>query len=263
MPRFGDLTKRAKDVSAQASVRVGQLTQEPTMDSAPEQVGDDSGGASRADITEAASWLRTQIEMRRPAAGPVQGTWSLGLGGLLASHPRTPGSVRGLIGKLDRYGGLTISESGLGIDNSNVTWGEVTEIRTQNVIDYLMVDGVSTQLDSLPVPRFPGRKRLVSAVSGAIVTLLMAAAEKQIAAGNDIRIPAEVEYRGMLRSKKLAPGILAALLLTDPAVNRCFVATATANAVRVQAAASANVQDAEQRAATLKAKLATLQARTT
>lgn len=250
-------------MSAQAATRVTAAADDhgPTDLTDRDDAVDESPAASQIDIAQATSWLHAQIEIRRPPPGAVTDSWALGIGSLLAAHPRTPNSARGVLGRLDRYGGLMISQSGLAIDGTEIAWSAITEIRTQNVVDYLASDGLSQQLNSIPVPRFPGRKRLLSALSGAILTMLMAAAERQIADGADIRIPAEVEFSGVLRSKKIAPGILAALVLTDASVNRCLMDTATAHGVRVRAGNETSIQDAQQRAAALKGKLAAVQAR--
>jgi len=77
----------------------------------------------------------------------------------------------------------------------------------------------------------------------------------------DIRIPAEVHYRGMLRSRELTPGMLAAVILADPAVRACFEATAQAHEVTVIPADDDVMADADERADQIKSMLAKLQAR--
>ena len=87
----------------------------------------------------------------------------------------------------------------------------------------------------VPVPWFPGRARLLGLASAAVLTLLMATARQQIEDHADVRIPAEVHYRGLVRRDKvLSPGVLSTLILADPRVSECVVATAEANGVTVR-----------------------------
>jgi hypothetical protein len=62
---------------------------------------------------------------------------------------------------------------------------------------------------------------MIEAISRAALTLMLAAAKQQLEGGAlEIRIPAEVHYRGLLGSRDLSPGMLAAMVLADPAVRR-------------------------------------------
>ena len=50
-----------------------------------------------------------------------------------------------------------------------------------------------------------------AAISRAALTLLLAAAKQQLEGGAmEIRIPAEVHYRGLIGTRELTPGMLAA-----------------------------------------------------
>jgi hypothetical protein len=218
--------------------------------------------ASSADVAEEVGRLRAMLDHRRPPPGPIRGRWSIGVGDLLAEHPRIPGAVRALARQLNRYGGLAISEQAIEFDHDAVEWRTVTEVRTRNLVDYLLSDAVNQQLDTVPLPWFPGRRKLLDALSQAILTLLLASAKQQLDRHADVRIPAEVEFRGAIRHRRqLVPGVLAALVLADPAVNECLQATAHAHGILVRAADDTVMQNADQRAEQLRAKLAALEAR--
>ena len=209
--------------------------------------------------TDYVSWLQSLLESRRPDPGPVVGRWALGIGDMVADHPLTPNRLRGLVRKLNHFGGVAISEEGVEFDGDRVKWVDVTEIRTRSLVEYLFTGGVNKQVDKLPLPWFPFRRKVIEAISRAALTLLLAAAKQQLEGGAlDIRIPAEVGYHGMLRTRELSPGMLAAVVLADPAVRQCFEATAQAHGVEIRAADDDVMEDAEERAEQIKSMLAKL-----
>ena len=71
----------------------------------------------------------------------------------------------------------------------------------------------------------------------------------------EIRIPAEVRYHGLLRTRELSPGLLAALILADPAVRQCFEATAQAHDTTICPAGDDVMEDADERAEQIKSLL--------
>lgn len=214
------------------------------------------------ETTDDASWLRTLIDRHRPGPGPVTGRWALGIGDVLAEHSPTPDRLRWLVRKLNHFGGVAISEDAVEFDGDTVEWAEVEEVRTRSLIEYLFTGGVDKQIDKLPLPWFPFRRKLIGAVSRAALTLLLAAAKQQLEGGAlEIRIPAEVRYDGLLRTRELAPGMLAAVILADPAVRQCFEATAQAHGVAVRAAEDDVMADADERADQIKAALDGISAR--
>jgi hypothetical protein len=209
--------------------------------------------------TDDVSWLQSLLESRRPDPGPVVGRWALGIGDMVADHPLTPNKLRGLVRKLNHFGGVAISEEGVEFDGDRVKWVDVTEIRTRSLVEYLFSGGVDKQVDKLPLPWFPFRRKVIEAISRAALTLLLAAAKEQLEGGAlDIRIPAEVGYHGMLRTRELSPGMLAAVVLADPAVRQCFEATAHAHGVEIRPADDDVMEDAEERAEQIKSMLAKL-----
>jgi hypothetical protein len=210
-----------------------------------------------ADDTDDVSWLRALLERRRPDPGPIVGRWALGIGDMVADHSLTPDRLRGLARKLNHFGGVAISEESVEFDGDDVEWSDVTEIRTRSLVEYLFTGGVDTQADKLPLPWVPGRRLVINAISRAALTLLLAAAKQQLEGGAlEIRIPAEVHYRGMLRNRELAPGMLAAVILADPAVRQCFETTAQAHGITIRAAEDFVMQDADERAEQIRSMLA-------
>ncbi|WP_027331789.1 hypothetical protein [Mycolicibacterium tusciae] len=69
--------------------------------------------------------LRALLDQMRPPVGPVIDRWSMGFGDVLTGRPATPSPLRGIDGKLDRYGGLGITEQGVSIDGTEVSWSAV------------------------------------------------------------------------------------------------------------------------------------------
>ncbi len=211
---------------------------------------------SEADDTDDVSWLQSLLESRRPDPGPVVGRWALGIGDMVADHPLTPDKLGGLARKLNHFGGVAISEEGVEFDGDKVKWVDVIEIRTRTLVEYLFSGGIDTQVDKLPLPWFPFRRKVIEAISRAALTLLLATAKQQLDAGAlDIRIPAEVGYHGMLRTRELSPGMLAAVVLADPAVRQCFEATAQVHGVETRPADDDVMEDADERAEQIKSML--------
>ncbi|WP_234794106.1 hypothetical protein [Mycolicibacterium flavescens] len=209
-----------------------------------------------------ASWLQALLDRRRPDPGPVTGRWALGVGDMIAEHSLVPNRLRGLVRKLNHFGGVAISEEGVEFDGDSVEWADVEEIRTRSLIEYLFTGGVDKQVDKLPLPWFPFRRKVIGAVSRAALTLLLAAAKQQLDGGAlEIRIPAEVRYDGLLRTRELSPGMLAAVILADPAVRGCLEATARAHDVALRPADDDVMDDADERAEQIKATLNGIAAR--
>ena len=200
-----------------------------------------------------ASWLQSLLERRRPDPGPVTGRWALGIGDMVADHPLTPDKLHGLARMLNHFGGVAISEDGVEFDGDDVKWSDITEIRTRSLIEYLFTGGVDKQADKLPLPWFPFRGKVIQAISRAALTLLLAAAKQQLEGGAmEIRIPAEVHYHGLLGTRDLSPGMLAAVVLADHAVRRCFEATAQTHGVTICPADDDVMEDADRRAEQLR-----------
>ena len=177
---------------------------------------------------------------------------------MVADHSLTPDKLRGLARKLNHFGGVAISEESVEFDGDDVKWSDDTEIRTRSLIEYLFTGGIDKQADKLPLPWFPGRGMLINAISRAALTLLLAAAKQQLEGTPlEIRIPAEVHYCGMLHTRELSPGMLAAVILADPAVRQCFEATAQAHGVKICPADDDVMEDADERAEQIKSMLAT------
>lgn len=250
--RAKDLGNQTKDLGTQAAQNIPKMTGNA-------DVGDDAQ-ASEADSHAVAAQVQQYIAAHRPPPGPVRGTWGIGIGQMLAAFPQTPDKLRGIVTKLDRFGGVEVTESSLSLDGSSIDWSSVQEIRTLSLVDYLLSGAINQQVKNLPIPWFPGRGRLVSAITNALATLLMTAAHAQLDRGTDIQIPAEIHYRGGLgRRRELAPGMLATLLLADPAVAQCFAATAAAHRIPIGPSDDASMWTNRARADELRARLGTIE----
>lgn len=199
------------------------------------------------------------LNRMRPKSCPAEERWSLSIGDLIADAVNAPGPLRSAVGLLNHFGGVAISGQAVEFDGDDVDWSDVTDIRTRNLVGYLLSDAIDKQVGKLPLPRFPGRGLLIDAVGGAVLTALVAVAGKQLEYGPlDIRIPAEVHYRGVLRGKELSPGVLAALVLTDPAVRECLQVTARTHGVDVRPSDDDPVDVAAHRADRIKSAIAKL-----
>ena len=214
------------------------------------------------DVDEEAGRIQALLRKVRPPAGPITKRWALGIGDVVADTARLPERLRGAVRLLNRFGGVAVSPRALEFDGDDVAWSKMTEIDTRNLVEYLLSGAVEKQVDRLPVPWFPGRGKLLGLASAAVLTLLMATARQQIEDHADARIPAEVHYRGLLGGDKvLSPGVLSTLILADPRVSECVIATATANGVTVRKPAEDPMDAAGEPADQLKAKLAALEKR--
>jgi hypothetical protein len=218
--------------------------------------------ADPSEVGELVEQIQRLIASRRPPDGPITQPWSLGVGDVFAEHPKVPKKVRGLVRRLDRLGGLRVTPEEIAFDGDDVPWAKVTEVRTRHLVDYVFADAVQRQVESIPLPWFPGRRRLLDAFGQAMLTATIVTVKSQLERLDaDLRIPAELEYRGALgRRKELGAGVLAAVVLADPAVNQAVVATARARGVPVRASGDEMLSDAESRAAAMRQKIAGLEA---
>jgi hypothetical protein len=195
----------------------------------------------------------------RPKSCPAEERWSLSIGDVVADAVGAPGPVRRVVRLLNHFGGVAFSAQSVEFDGDDVDWSDVTDIRTRNLVGYLLSDAIDKQVGKLPLPRFPGRGLLIGAVGAAALTALVAVARQQLEEGPlDVRIPAEVHYRGILRGKELGPGVIAALVLTDPAVRSCLQETARTHGVDVRASDDDPVEAAARRADRIKSAIAKL-----
>jgi hypothetical protein len=229
---------------------------EPSLDDEPEDRADES------EVRDLVDRFQHLVEKQRPPAGPASDEWSIGFGALLAGHPKLPKRVGGLIRKLDHFGGVAYSSQGMAFDGDEVPWEKVVELRTHYVLPFLVGDAVQQQVSNLPLPWFPGRKRLVDALGQALLTVGIATAKDQLERDSyDMRIPAEVVYKGAFgRKKELNASFISALMLMDPAVNESLVATARSKGVRVVGADDHLMANAEERSVQLREKIEALEA---
>jgi hypothetical protein len=265
------ITQRAKQASQGVAAKVTKgLEEQGLIGGDPDAVaqsqaieGEAAQEVSPAEVSQEVGRLTVLLQRKLPMPGPVVGRWSIGIGDLIADHPKVPSQLHGLARTLDRYGGLAIGERSVAFDGEEIEWSSVTEVRTRNVVEFLLADAAPEMISHLPVPWFPGRRRVLDAISQALLTLLLATARQHLERPEAAAmIPAEIRSRGGVRGEReLSPGVLAALALADPAVNQCLIATAQAHQIVVRPADDTRMVNAEQRAAWFKAKLLELEAK--
>lgn len=193
------------------------------------------------------------IKPIRPAPGPATDRWGVGVGEVAAGLPKMPGLLRGVARQLNQFGSVVVSPGGIEFDGDEVAWSRVTDIRTRRLVGYLFTDAITKQVDRLPVWWFPGRGLVLSGLTHAALTGVALAADLQLDRGVfTLYIPAEVNYRGLVRQKDMSPGIPAALVLADPAVRDCVEATAQAHGIPVLPADDDALERAAQRAALIR-----------
>lgn len=234
----------------------GDSNGEPSFDDEPEEHAD------AAEVNELVEMFQQLLAKRRPPVGPIPDEWSLGVGDLLSAHPKVPKRVRGLVSKLNRFGGVAYSPREVAFDGDDVPWEKVTEVRTRHVVDYLLGDAVQQQVENLPMPWFPGRKRLLDALGRALLTVTIATAKNQLEKFElGFRVPAEIVYKASFgRSKELNAGVVSALVLADPAVNQSLIATAQARGITVTEGDDEMLASADERAEQLREKVKALEA---
>jgi hypothetical protein len=197
----------------------------------------------------------------RPAPGPATERWGVGIGEAAARLPKLPGLVRGIARQLNRFGSVVVSPGGIEFDGDEVAWSKVTEIRTRRLLGYLFTDGITKQVDRLPVWWFPGRALVLSGLTHTALTAVALAADLQLDRGVfTVYIPAEVRSKGMLGSRQTSPGFPAALVLADPGVRDCVEATAQAHGVPVIPAEDDALEAAARRAAVIRGAVSQIMA---
>lgn len=198
----------------------------------------------------------TLLEQLRPAPGAISGRWAVGVGDTLARLAPVPDPLRDALRLLNHFGGVAIGDDTVEFDGDSVDWSDVREIRTHALLGYLFSGALDRQVDRLPLPWFPFRGLVLDTAAQLALTTLVGVAGHVLGSVRETRIPSEVRYRGVLRDRVLAPGVLAALLLAHPAVREALIATAEAHDVRVRRAERDALDDAERRARQIKNLLA-------
>lgn len=257
------MADKAKDKAeaAVSKVRDDEPEQPPQDPAEPmDLAGEGDEHPDDAEVRDIVARLNALIDARRPPAGPITQPWAIGLGDLVGDVPGFPRRLDGLARRLDRFGGVAISPETIAFDGEDVEWADVTEVRVRHVLDYLVDDAVEQQLERLPLPPFPGRKRVLEALGKAVLTWSLVLAKEQLEKPQfDLRVPAEVDYRGRFRSTKtLSGGVVAAIMLADPSVSASVIATAQARGIPVVQADN-ELDAAIDRSVAIRAKIAKIQ----
>ena len=116
----------------------------------------------------------------RPKSCPAQERWSLSIGDAVADAVSAPEPLRRVVALLNHFGGVALSAQSVEFDGDDVDWSDVTDIRTRNLVGYLLSDAIDKQVGRLPLPRIPGRGLLIDAVGTAVLTALAAVAGQQL-----------------------------------------------------------------------------------
>jgi hypothetical protein len=189
----------------------------------------------------------------RPDVGPLTHRWGLGFGDFAANLPAVPALARPLARHLNRFGSVVLSPGFVEFDGREVPWDRVTEIRTRRLVGYLFTDAITRQVDRLPIWWFPGRNLLLDGLTHTALTAAALAADLRLDRGVfTLYLPADVHYRGLVRDKRMSPGIPAALVLTDPAVRDCVEETARAHGIPVRPAEDDALEAATRRATAIR-----------
>ncbi|MGE2728902.1 hypothetical protein ACQI4F_05460 [Mycolicibacterium vaccae] len=196
--------------------------------------------------------MTTPLARLRPDDGPVRGRWGLGFGEVVARVTRAPEPLDVVLRQLNRFGSLVISDDAVEFDGESVDWSDVSGIETHSLLGYLASGALDRQIGKLPLPRFPGRRMLLSLASDAVLTAVVALTGDAFKGAFAVRIPAEVNYKGMVRNHTLSPGVLSTLLMADPAVRDALIQTAKAHGVTVRRTDCDAVDEAEERAQRIK-----------
>lgn len=191
------------------------------------------------------------LEPVRPEPGPATARWGVGFGELAAGYAPRP--LRPAARQLNRLGSVVVSPSAIEFDGDRVPWDRVTEIRTRRLVGYLFTDAVTKQVSRLPLWRFPGRGLLLDGLTHTALTTIALAADLRLDRGVfTLYLPADVRFQGLMRGKRMAPGISAALVLAAPSVRDLVEATAQARGVPIRPADDDALEAAAQRAASIR-----------
>jgi len=237
---IGDLASRAAALGGTV-VQLGG-----TLGTSAVQLGE-TLGESLIQLGDAA------LEPVRPEPGPVDERWGVGVGEFAAGLPVVPGLLRGIVRQLNQFGSVVVSPGGIEFDGDEMAWNGITEIRTHRLLGYLLTDAIRKQAGRLPMGWFPGRGLVIEGLTHAALTAVAVAADGRLDSGVfAARIPAEVHSKGLWRTKQMSPGVPAALVLADPSVNDCVLATARAHGITVRPADNDAMDAAERRAAMIR-----------
>lgn len=195
-------------------------------------------------------------DLIRPDPDDEDGRWAIGVGDALARLIPGPDALDSLLRLLNRFGGIAISDRAVEYDGDSVDWDDVTEIRTHALLGYLFSGALDRQVDRLPLPWFPFRGLLVETTAQVALTALVVATGPVLGGARDVRIPSDVRYRGLLRHRELSPGVLAALLLAVPSVQREVASAAQRHGIAVRRADHDALDDAGRRARQVRSLLA-------
>lgn len=197
-----------------------------------------------------------------PAAPAVE-PWELSMASLVASS--SSGALAAAarpLRLLDRFGRVAVSPQGVGLDDQDVSWTEVRELRSGYVCDVLTQSALKRELRRLQhlLPPVPGRSWVLGRIADVLGALLARALP---AAEGGREVVTGLTYAGRLGREKTADAGFASVLLLAvlPGVDRSIRETATAFGVPLrQSAPSTGAVAARANFADLSAQLNDLSA---
>ena len=129
----------------------------------------------------------------RPKSCPATDRWSLSVGDLVADVFNAPGPLRRAARLLNHFGGVALSSESIEFDGDDVDWSDVTEIRSRNLVGYLLSDVIDRQAIKLPMPTLLRRSLEVDAVEDVVLTSHATDARRHVKRrALDLRHPANV-----------------------------------------------------------------------
>ena len=143
---------------------------------------------------------------------------------MVADHPLTPDKLRGLARKLNHFGGVAISEEGVEFDGDDVEWSDV-DGDPHPQPDRVPVHRRRRQADRqaaaavVPVPRQGDRGDLAGGADAAARRGQTAARRRRDSRSGS---PPRCTTAACCGTRELSPGMLAAVVLADPAVRSVF-----------------------------------------
>ena len=247
----------AKSHVAHAAADVGVTTK-----NLAERVGArPASGDSGSDQRSISALVDAVLSVPVPATLSPQ-PWKLGLADVVGAQGVPPAASR-LLGLLDRFGSLALSDTHVGIDGQGVSWNSLQEVSLSPVRELLTGQAMQREVDRLTalLPRVPGRRWVVRQVADTLAAIAWVAARLDERGGDTLSraVPAVLTAKGLVRSSSITPGFFAVLVMAvRPDIADLLVRTARARGISVTSAPPSRVTE---RAATLAAFATSVQAR--
>jgi hypothetical protein len=194
------------------------------------------GVAAAGDAAASVTALVTQIE---DPPTPLVEAWQVGIGELLADHPRLPGPLGSVVRSLDKLGQVLISPVALGFDCETVAWDKVVEIRFGPLIEVATSTALHHEVDRIArrLPPVPGQWLLRQAIDLLVAVVRAAAGAVPDEAQARIGIPVTIVHGGRFHRREMGVGVFGALILgAHPVASEAVAAIARERGITVTTA---------------------------